>query len=112
MSAQQINLTGVWYCDDNGTYYIQQNGDNVWWYGEKSPNSSDNPLLMDCENPVESWSNVARGEISGNLLVVYQPWHVSGADLAVVQEALEVQNQEALEVQNRDLVVTLDKTNS
>ena len=68
--AYQTNLTGTWNCDDGGTYYIQQNGDNVWWYGEKLSNSSDNPFLEDYENPVESWSNVARGEISDNLLLV------------------------------------------
>ena len=68
--AYQTNLTGTWNCDDGGTYYIQQNGDNVWWYGEKLSNSSDNPFLEDYENPVESWSNVARGEISDNLLIV------------------------------------------
>jgi len=60
--TKEINLTGVWNCDDGGTYYIQQSENNIWWYGEKG---SDNPFL---EN--ESWSNVARGEISGDLLVV------------------------------------------
>ncbi|MFY9558660.1 MAG: hypothetical protein WAQ52_00360 [Terriglobales bacterium] len=26
-------LTGVWSCDDAGTYYVRQIGDTVWWLG-------------------------------------------------------------------------------
>jgi hypothetical protein len=28
-----IDLTGVWHCDDEGTYYIRQFGDTVVWAG-------------------------------------------------------------------------------
>ncbi len=48
-----VNLTGVWRCDDGGLYYIRQIGNNIYWYGEKSPRS---PL----------WSNVAYGIKRGN----------------------------------------------
>lgn len=55
--AQQIDLTGLWNCDEGGLFYIRQIGDSVWWYGEQS---STNP----------SWSNVAEGTISGNTIAM------------------------------------------
>jgi hypothetical protein len=48
-------LTGVWQGDDGGTYYIRQNGDEIWWYGEQAP-----------EYPV--WANVAYCKIHGNVI--------------------------------------------
>lgn len=56
-SSQSLNadLTGVWSCDDGGTYYIRQLGNIIWWYGEPS----DSP---------GQWSNVAKGTISGNTI--------------------------------------------
>lgn len=51
----QVNLTGVWNCDDGGLYYIRQLDDAIWWYGEQS---STNP----------GWSNVAEGIIRGNTI--------------------------------------------
>lgn len=47
-----VDLTGVWSCDDGGVYYIRQLGNIVWWDGEE-----------DETNP--GWANVARGTISG-----------------------------------------------
>jgi hypothetical protein len=49
------DLSGVWNCDDSGIYYLRQLGNTLWWYGESDPT-----------NP--SWSNVARGTISGNTI--------------------------------------------
>ncbi len=54
-SPAQMDLTGVWNCDDGGKYYIRQFGSIVWWYGEHDPNTPD-------------WSNVMRGSISGNTI--------------------------------------------
>jgi hypothetical protein len=54
-SPAQVDLTGVWSCDDGGIYYIRQFGTIVWWYGEHDPNTPD-------------WSNVMRGTISGNTI--------------------------------------------
>jgi len=48
----ELNLTGVWNCDDGGTYYIRQLGNVVWWDGDLSL----------------QWANVARGTISGRTL--------------------------------------------
>src|ERR1017187_10006957 len=28
-----FGLTGVWSCDDGGSYYIRQEGDTMWWAG-------------------------------------------------------------------------------
>jgi hypothetical protein len=50
-----IDLTGVWNCDDKGTYYLRQIGNTLWWYGEQKSN---NPL----------WSNVAHGTITDNTI--------------------------------------------
>lgn len=52
-STGVIDLTGVWSCDDGGTYYIRQLGDTIWWFGELSVNPS-------------SWSNVAYGTLKGS----------------------------------------------
>jgi hypothetical protein len=50
-----FDLTGVWNCDDGGTYYIRQIGNEISWFGESS---SMNP----------SWSNIAWGNLSDKVL--------------------------------------------
>ena len=50
-----ISLTGVWNCDDGGKYYLRQMDNTLWWYGELDPLSP-------------SWSNVARGTVSGDTI--------------------------------------------
>jgi len=57
VAPQIMVLTGVWSCDDGGTYYIRQLGDTIWWLGEPSTNP-------------DLWSNVARGTISGNTITL------------------------------------------
>jgi hypothetical protein len=49
------SLEGIWNCDDSGIYYMRQFGSTLWWYGEQDPLSP-------------SWSNVARGTISGDAI--------------------------------------------
>jgi hypothetical protein len=51
VSVHQRDLTGVWDCNDGGTYYIRQSGDTIWWFGE----SSDQP---------GGWSNDAKGTVT------------------------------------------------
>jgi hypothetical protein len=46
----QYDLTGVWSCNDGGTYYLRQLGGNVWWYGEASNGR---------------WSNIFHGAMNG-----------------------------------------------
>jgi hypothetical protein len=52
-----VDLTGVWGCDDGGTYYVRQINNNIWWFGEQDPS-----------NP--GWSNVARGTITGTKITL------------------------------------------
>lgn len=54
---KNIDLTGIWSCDDAGTYYIRQIGNAVWWDGEDT-----------AANP--RWANVAHGTISGNTVTL------------------------------------------
>ena len=53
--ASVTDLTGVWKSGIGGTYYIQQIGDTIWWYGEAKDT-----------NP--SWSTVATGTIDGSTI--------------------------------------------
>ena len=48
--AAQIDVTGVFQCNDGGTYYVRVVGDQMWWYGENG----------------NYWTNVFEGTISGN----------------------------------------------
>jgi hypothetical protein len=48
---EALDLTGVWDCDDGGTYYLRQSGDALWWFGEPAYEPG-------------GWSNVAAGTIS------------------------------------------------
>ncbi len=52
-TSWQYDLTGIWRCNDGGTYYVRQINGNVWWYGE-SPNGQ--------------WSNIFHGAMNGNLV--------------------------------------------
>lgn len=47
----RYDLTGVWSCDDGGSYYVRQLGGNVWWYGESSNGR---------------WSNIFHGAMNGD----------------------------------------------
>jgi|GEM_PF-5716979 len=49
----RFDLTGVWGCNDGGTYYLRQLGNNVWWYGEASNGQ---------------WSNIFHGAMDGDLV--------------------------------------------
>lgn len=49
------SLTGRWFCDDEGTYYLRQLGATVWWFGRS-------------KNDGEFWTNVFRGTLTGNVL--------------------------------------------
>ena len=50
ISAQ--NLTGKWTCDDGGTYYLRQIGNELYWYADGGTN----------------WNNVFHGKIRGKTL--------------------------------------------
>jgi hypothetical protein len=54
--ADDANLTGTWVCDDEGTYYLRQVGNTVWWLGKSKDGG-------------KSWTNVFRGTIKDNRIV-------------------------------------------
>lgn len=54
-TSQAIDLTGVWSCDDAGTYYLRQLGDILWWDGD---------------GPDDAWANVAYGTIDGSTITL------------------------------------------
>jgi hypothetical protein len=56
--SSNVDLTGVWSCDDGGTYYIRQSGDSIWWFGEPSTNPG-------------AWSNVANGTIRDSIINIF-----------------------------------------
>lgn len=47
------DLNGVWRSDDQGTYYVRQIGNDVWWVGMSSDNGN-------------TWTNVFKGVKNGN----------------------------------------------
>lgn len=49
----RFDMTGIWSCNDGGTYYVRQLGNNVWWYGESSNGQ---------------WSNIFHGALDGDWL--------------------------------------------
>lgn len=49
----QADITAVFHCNDGGTYYVRQVGNQLWWYGESGDGG-------------RSWSNVFNGTISGD----------------------------------------------
>ncbi len=55
VNVNEVNLGGIWNCVGGGQYYLTQQGNTLWWYGESSPN-----------NP--GWSNVVHGTIRNNVI--------------------------------------------
>jgi hypothetical protein len=49
VSAPDDNLTGVWQCDDGGTYYVRDLFSNFWWFGRSADGGA-------------TWSNVFFGQ--------------------------------------------------
>jgi hypothetical protein len=52
-----LDLTGVWGCDDGGYYYIKQHGNVIWWEGES-------------DDDYDEWYNVAHGVLSNCVLTL------------------------------------------
>lgn len=51
-----MNFTGLWRCNDRGSYFIRQVGNEIWWYGQSGDGG-------------KSWSNVFHGQIRGNKVI-------------------------------------------
>jgi hypothetical protein len=76
----QHDLTGKWTANDGGTYYIRQQGNELWWYGQSSDGGN-------------SWSNVLHATVLGDRAsgrwadVPHGTIHSSGEmDLQVISE--------------------------
>jgi hypothetical protein len=50
------NLTGRWTCDDGGTYYIRQIGNELWWTGKSG----------EPKGQKKAFANIFHGTINGN----------------------------------------------
>jgi len=51
-----VDLTGSWECNDGGTYFVSQIGNEVWWYGRSYDSGT-------------AWSNVFHGTLDGNTVI-------------------------------------------
>jgi len=62
-NVDPFNITGVWDCNDGGTYYVRNLGSEVWWFGHGI-------------HPHQSFANVAYGQIEGegNTRVLRLKW--------------------------------------
>ena len=83
-----INLTGIWSCNDGGTYYIRQIGDAVWWDGD---DTSANP----------HWANVACGTISGNTVTLEYADVPEGTAIGYGTLVLEVISNDELQAKDK-----------
>jgi hypothetical protein len=58
------DLTGTWLSDDGGLYYLRQAGNTLWWAGV----STESPRGLNDFHLGLRWSNVFRGQLSGNVI--------------------------------------------
>lgn len=58
-NSANYDLTGVWNCDDGGTYYLRQIDNTLWWYGESASVMPANGAR---------WSNIAKGTVNGKTI--------------------------------------------
>ncbi len=54
------NLTGIWTANDNGTYYIRQDGYTIWWFGVSDPKASPGQAVF---------ANVYNGQYDGTSIM-------------------------------------------
>jgi len=47
------HLTGKWFCNDGGSYFIRQVGNEIWWHGISGDGGA-------------TWSNVFHGRLNGD----------------------------------------------
>jgi hypothetical protein len=65
-----INLTGRWKCNDNGTYYLRQLGEELWWVGKSVDDGVTFTNVyrgkVQGMNVAGSWADVPHGNILGS----------------------------------------------
>jgi len=59
VKGQPPNLNGFWKADDGGSYYVRQDGIDLWWAGFSDDRGLQNGILF---------CNVFHGTISGNVI--------------------------------------------
>ncbi|HAA03162.1 MAG TPA: hypothetical protein DCE18_07305 [Syntrophobacteraceae bacterium] len=70
-----LDLTGIWTCNDGGTYYLRQIGQQLYWYGEQNAAAPSwaNVFVASVQNDEVSgkWHDIPKGEVlgSGTLLL-------------------------------------------
>lgn len=64
------NLTGVYDCNDGGTYYIRQVGRVLWWFGEDDNANFSNVyrgIINQTTNTISgTWADVPKGQNTGS----------------------------------------------
>ncbi|MBP1961164.1 hypothetical protein [Paenibacillus aceris] len=64
------NLTGVYDCNDGGTYYLRQVGRILWWFGEDDNAGFTNVyrgIINQTTNTITgTWADVPKGENLGS----------------------------------------------
>jgi len=72
VSGSSINLTGRWRCNDGGTYYLRQLGDELWWFGKSGDDGANftniyrGKVNVQAMNVAGSWADVPHGKIMGS----------------------------------------------
>jgi hypothetical protein len=56
VGAPDVDLTGKWSCDDDGTYFVRQVGNKICWMGKSKEGGKE-------------WTNVFHGEIKGRQII-------------------------------------------
>jgi hypothetical protein len=82
------DLTGVWDCNDGGTYYIRQSGNTIWWFGEPSYEPG-------------GWSNDAKGVITANTIDLEWSDVPKGTNLNEGSLVLTIESNDRLTAQER-----------
>lgn len=87
--AAAVQLTGKWSCNDGGSYFIRQVGNEIWWHGLSRDGGA-------------TWSNVFHGRLSGN--------RISGRWADVPQGRIQSAGEMTLQVLGNDKLKAIRKT--
>jgi hypothetical protein len=75
--SNSVHLTGRWLCDDGGSYFVRQIGNEIWWHGLSRDGGA-------------TWSNVFHGRLDGR--------HVNGRWADVPQGRIQGSGELTLQV--------------
>ena len=87
------HLTGKWFCDDGGTYYVRQVGDELWWTGRSGEPKGEK----------KAFANIFHGTIHGNKITGSWVDDPAGESRSAGTLALEIVGKgERLELKKTD----------